>query len=306
MTQRPDQKEAKIYPVTQDGTLLPFLLEHAKGKSRNNVKSLLSRGQVSVNGSTATRFDTPLSAGQTVTVSPYVPDLPRLPFPILYEDNELIAIDKPSGLLSVATDRKESVTAYRLLNDQLQSVGGGRIFVVHRLDRDTSGVLLFSKNHELKLAFQADWNGLIRRRGYLAVVEGCPQPDSGTVRSYLHETATHLVYSGAVRGGLEAVTHYRVLESKRGLSLLEIGIDTGRKNQIRVHMKELGHPIVGDRQYGSGSHSHPLGRLGLHAGELELIHPVTGASLRFQAPMPMDFRRLFPAQKSKITYNGAE
>lgn len=298
MTQRPDKKEAQNYPVTRDSLLLPFLLEHVRGKSRNNIKSLLSRGQVAVNGRTATRFDAPLSPGQAVTVSPYAAETPQLPFPIVYEDSELLAIDKPSGMLSVATDRKESVTAYRLLNDQYQSVAG-RIFVVHRLDRDTSGVLLFSKNHALKLAFQENWNRLITKRGYLAVVEGRPQQDSGIIRSHLHETATHLVYSGSPQGGLEAITHYQVLDSKRGFSLLDIEIDTGRKNQIRVHMKELGHPIIGDRQYGSGSRSNPLGRLGLHAGELELMHPVSGIPMRFEAPMPVEFRRLFPIRKTR-------
>lgn len=281
------------YPVERPCTLLPFLLEQVKGKSRNNVKSLLARGQVAVDGHGTTRFDESLKPGQIVSVARYATPPRALPFPILFEDGELIVVDKPAGLLSVATEKKETATAYRTVNDYLGGERpGDRIHVVHRLDRDTSGVLLFAKNRALKLAFQENWNDLVKKRGYLAVVEGVPAQESGTIRSSLYETRTHLVYSGSPRGGgKEAVTRYSVVREHGGYCLLDVEIETGRKNQIRAHMKELGHPIAGDKPYGASSD--PLGRLGLHASELILVHPLTGETLHFTAGMPREFGRLF-------------
>ena len=198
-----------------------------------------------------------------------------------------------SGVSALEGAREKLRTAYRLANDYVgQKSPGGRIFIVHRLDRDTSGVLLFAKSEAVKRAYQDNWDRIVRRRGYLAVVEGRIEQERGTVRSRLLETATHLVYSAAPgqSGGKEAVTRYELRRSGGGYSLLEVDIDTGRKNQIRVHMADLGHPIAGDRQY--GARTSPLGRLGLHAHVLELTHPVTGAELRFEAPAPAAFEKL--------------
>lgn len=218
---------------------------------------------------------------------------------ILYEDAELIVINKPSGLLSVATDSQRNVTAWRQVTDHLQLRGKrARAWVVHRLDRDTSGVLLFAKNEPLKLALQERWNELVTCRGYLAVVSGTPPQEAGTVRTFLLENRAHIVYSAPQhKGGREAVTRYRVLERRRGFSLLDVEIDTGRKNQIRVHMADLGCPVVGDKKYGNGSD--PLRRLGLHAERLALTHPRTGQTLSFTAPAPKAFDRLFSAPRPK-------
>lgn len=218
---------------------------------------------------------------------------------ILYEDRELIVISKPAGLLTVAADGPTTATAWRQVTDYLQLRNKrARAQVVHRLDRDTSGVLLFAKNEELKLALQERWNELVTLRGYTAVVSGCPAPSEGTVRSFLLENRAHIVYSAPERrGGKEAITHYRVVDSRRGFSLVDVRIDTGRKNQIRVHMGDLGCPVVGDKKYGNGTD--PLRRLGLHAGTLELRHPKTGELLRFEAPLPVEFTRLFPGRRKK-------
>lgn len=218
---------------------------------------------------------------------------------ILYEDAELIAINKPAGLLSVATDAQRSVTAWRQVTDYLQIRNKrARAYVVHRLDRDTSGVLLFAKNDKLRLALQERWNELVTCRGYLAVVSGAPPKEEDTIRTWLLENRAHIVYSAPKsKGGKEAVTRYRVLERRRGFALLDVEIDTGRKNQIRVHMADLGRPVVGDKKYGDGSD--PLRRLGLHAGRLELTHPVTGRELSFTAPTPREFERLFPTIRPK-------
>ena len=275
------------YTVETGGPLLPFLLEREKG-SRNRVKALLARGQVSVDGETVTRHDHPLSPGQRVAVSPRAVEAP--PFPVLYEDGRLLVIHKPAGLLSMASDRERLRTAYRMATDYVrQRDPGARVFIVHRLDRDTSGVLLFARDEETKRAYQEQWDALVRRRGYLAVVEGRPPREADTVRTLLRENAAHKVYS--VRsGGKEAVTHYRTVQSGSRYTLLEVDIDTGRKNQIRAHLSELGCPVAGDRAYGAAAD--PLGRLCLHAHELRLTDPFTGEERAFRAEPPRGFRSL--------------
>ncbi len=282
-----------VYTVAQPTTLLPFLLSSVKGKSRNNVKSLLSRRLVAVDGVPVSRFDTPLASGQQVAILPSsAPRADALPFPILYEDEHLIVVNKPAKLLSVATDKEKARTAYHMVTDYVKARRvGDRIFVLHRLDRDTSGVLMFARDPETKELFQSHWNEMVTRRGYLAAVEGTPRPDRDTIRSFLVETDTHLSFSGAPgKGAKEAITSYQVVKTGGGYALLDINIETGRKNQIRVHMKELGHPVAGDKQY--GARTNPIGRLCLHANELSFTHPATGEQITFKAKMPRDFNRV--------------
>ena len=297
--QREQRRPDRVWTAEQDDTLLSFLLTHVTGKSRNNIKSMLSRGQVKVDGRAVTRFDTPVPVGSRVSVAQHLEEpAPALPFQVLYEDDDLIVIDKPAGLLTIANEKERFRTAYRILTDYVQEQNKfARIFVVHRLDRDTSGVVLFAKNEETKRAFQEDWDRRVLRRGYRAVVEGTPEPPEGYVRSWLRETRTHLVYSGEKgRDAKEAITAYRTLASGGGYALLEVDLETGRKNQIRVHMSDLGHPIAGDKQY--GAKTRPLGRLCLHAHRLELIDPRSGEKRVFAAREPIAFRRLC-REKSK-------
>lgn len=285
------KKEALI-SVDAPAPLLEFLLGHVSGLSRNSVKHLLSRGQVLVNGIPQSRFDFPLLPGQTVTLLPQAKGLP-LPFPILYEDKSLIVIDKPAGLLSVATDTQRERTAYRLLSHYLrQRASGERLWIVHRLDRDTSGVLLFAKSEDLKRQLQDNWNQLVHKRGYWAIAEGGSLPDSGSCRSKLVENRAHRVYSSIHKDGKEAVTHYQALSRRKDYCLLDIAIDTGRKNQIRAHLSELGHPVAGDRKYGASTD--PINRLALHAYQLSLADPRDNQLLCFTAPPPDGFRRMFP------------
>ncbi|MDE7171799.1 MAG: RluA family pseudouridine synthase [Oscillospiraceae bacterium] len=286
--------EAPVYTVSEPTTLLPFLLASIKGKSRNNVKSLLSRRLIAVDGAPVSQFDTPLSPGQKVTILlSSAPRADALPFPILYEDEHLIVVNKPAKLLSVATEKEKTRTAYHMVTDYVKSRRvDDRIFVLHRLDRDTSGVLMFARDPETKELFQSKWNEIITRRGYLAVVEGVPKPAQDTIRSYLVETETHLSFSGRPGpNAKEAITSYEVKKAGGGYALLDINIETGRKNQIRVHMKELGCPVAGDKQY--GARTNPIGRLCLHANELSFTHPATGEQITFKAKMPRDFNRVF-------------
>ena len=294
ITGRRNKAKEPTYPVHEETTLLPFLLANVKGKSRNNLKSLLARRLVAVDGKPEHRFDHPLAPGQIVTIlSVSAPERDSLPFEIIHEDDHLIAINKPAGLLSIANEKEKSRTAYHMVTDYVKNQNmDNRVFVVHRLDKETSGVLLFAKDEATKVAFQEGWNERVIRRGYTAIVEGVPEEPKGTIRSFLIETATHMVFSGDPGpNAKEAITHYRTLKTGGGYAMLDVEIDTGRKNQIRVHMKDLEHPIAGDKRY--DAETNPLGRLCLHAGELILRHPLTGEEMTFRARTPKEFHRLF-------------
>lgn len=210
----------------------------------------------------------------------------------MYEDDDILVVNKGYGLLSVSTDNVKEGTAYSILRDYVKwSNPANKIFIVHRLDRDTSGLMVFAKNIKAKEALQHNWNNMVLERKYLAVVEGIPDRESDTIRSYLTENARHEVYSTDVKGeGQLAVTRYATLMKGKGRAMLEVDLDTGRKNQIRVHMKEMGHPIVGDRRYGAGVS--PIHRLALHARTLRFVHPVTRQEMAFTTPIPAAFLSL--------------
>ena len=177
------------------------------------------------------------------------------------------------------------------MNYLKESNSSNKVFVVHRLDRDTSGVLLFAKSEYIKHLFQDKWSDIVKIRGYIAIVEGKVEKDSDTIESLLIESKTKQIYSSNDDEGKRSITHYRKITSNHKYSLLDIKIDTGRKNQIRVHMKDINHPIVGDKKYGSVDNI--LKRLGLHASVLEIIHPVTGKTMRFETQIPTEFKKIF-------------
>lgn len=281
------------FVVTERSGLLDFLTLKLTHQSRNNLKSLLTHRQVTVDGRVVTQHDFPLKEEQTVRIVPVIRGQKQKDvLQIIYEDADLIVINKPASLLSIATDNKNGISAYHLLTDYVRrSNPKARIFVVHRLDRDTSGVLMFAKNEKLKLALQDNWGDIVSQRGYMAIVEGRLKEKNGRIRSWLKETKTLLVYSSPKAGdGLEAITNYQVINETPDYSLLNIQLETGRKNQIRVHMKELGHSVVGDAKY--GAKTNPLKRLGLHAHKLELRHPFSNQLLCFETEVPENFKRL--------------
>ena len=283
----------KEFKVTKETELLDFLFEVYKDSSRNSTKSLLSNHRVLVDGSPVSQFNFKLYPGDTVMVSKTaIRQKQRSNLPIIYEDDEIIVIDKPSGLLSVASDKEKGSTAYRMVSEYVQQKDKhNRIFVVHRLDEDTSGVLMFAKNVKLKDALQDKWNDLVSKRGYYAIVEGEMNKKEETIKSYLKKNSLNLMYSSKKEGdGQLAITHYKVMKSNGKYSLLDVNIDTGRKNQIRVHLGERGHNVIGDDKYGNPSN--PLNRLGLHAYELVLTHPFTGKKLKFASPIPKEFLNL--------------
>lgn len=209
---------------------------------------------------------------------------------ILYEDDAIIVIEKDSGLLTVATEQEKSLTAYKQLMDYVQKINPkNRIFVVHRLDRETSGVMLFAKSEEIKHTLQTGWKEMVKERSYVALVEGIVTKHEDTITSWLKETKTFKVYSSQKQDdGKKAVTHYKVIKASNNLSLLSVYLETGRKNQIRVHMSDIGHPVVGgDKKYGAKGNA--IGRFGLHAIVLAINHPVTGELLRFKSNIPTEF-----------------
>ncbi len=289
-----EQVRASCLRVEQDTELMKFLLEQLPAKTRNNIKSLLLHHQVLVDGKAISQYNHPLRAGQEVIINwSLVRDDENVKgLKILYEDAYVIVIDKPAGLLSMASDKEKVYTAYHQLTDHVRrDHPDNRIFIVHRLDRDTSGVMLFAKNEEVKHILQDNWKEMVFDRAYIAVVEGKVEKGEGEIRSWLKETKTKLMYTSSHPGdGLEAISHYKVLRSSDAYSLLEIRLATGRKNQIRVHMQQIGHSIAGDKKY--GARSNPLGRLGLHAHILAFYHPVSREIMRFETEVPKKFNRL--------------
>ena len=290
-----DYKDIREYKVTQECELLEFLFLTFKDQSRNSVKSLLSNHRVAVDGAPISQFNFKLFPGDTVIISKNpIHRKTRSNLPIIFENEELIVINKPSGLLSIASDKEKGSTAYRMLTEYVQQKDKhNRVFVVHRLDEDTSGVLMVAKNPKIQAALQDNWNDIVSKRGYYAIVEGHMTEKTGTIKSYLKKNAQNMMYSSKKPGdGQLAITHYKVIGEIDGYSLLDVHIDSGRKNQIRVHLGDLGHHVIGDDKYGNPSN--PIKRLGLHAYELEFKHPFTGKVMKFTAPVPKEFKTLFP------------
>ncbi len=287
-----DYKNLKQFVVKQQCELLEFLLMTFKDQSRNSVKSLLGSHRVSIDGAPVTQFNFKLFPGDTVIVSSSpIRKKTRSNLPIIFEDNDLIVINKPSKLLSVPSDNEKGSTAFRMVNDYLQQKDKhNRAFIVHRLDEDTSGVLMFAKNDKMAKALTDgdNWNNLVKKRGYYAIVEGTLENKEGTIRSYLKKNSQNMMYSSKKKGdGQLAITNYKIIQENGQFSLADVDIKTGRKNQIRVHFGDLGHFIIGDDKYGEPSN--PIKRLGLHAYELDIIHPLSGKLLKFKAPMPKEF-----------------
>ena len=211
---------------------------------------------------------------------------------IVYEDDDIVVVNKGYGLLSMGNDKVKEGTAYSILKEYIKWVDPRqKIFIVHRLDRDTSGLMMFAKNVHAKEAMQHNWNNMVLNRTYVAVVEGNVETDEGTIQTYLAENSKFEVYvTENPDEGQLAITRYKVLQRKNGYTLMELELDTGRKNQIRVHMKHLGHPITGDRRY--GAKSSPIHRLALHARTLRFVHPITRREMNFSTPIPISFQKM--------------
>lgn len=283
--------------------LLPFLLTKMGGMTRTSIKQLLGQRRVTVNAAVQTRHDVPVHKGDTVTISSGRGngELHHPKLSIVYEDEWLIVVEKKVGLLTVPTyPGSTETTAFSILKNYVkhEDVHNG-IYVVHRLDRETSGLLVFAKTPELQEYMRTYWRQLVTKRTYVALVEGILDKKSGKITTWLTEDKRNaVVYSSPVDdGGQMAVTNYKVLKENAGeddnisLSLIELNLETGRTNQIRVHMQSIGHPVIGDRKYGHGNEYSPVDRLCLHARVLEFIHPATEQKMHFETPVPKEFLR---------------
>ena len=289
-----DKNSYREFVVSHECELLDFLFETHPGQSKNSVKSLLTNHHVTIEGSPVTQYNLKLFKGDTVIIFKQpVRKVVRSKLPIIYEDDHIIVINKPSGLLSIASDNEKKSTAYRILSDYVQQKDKHtRVFVVHRLDEDTSGVLMIAKDKETQEKYQDNWNDLVSKRGYYAIVDGILDKKQGTITSYLKKNAQNMMYSSKKPGdGQYSITHYKVIKEKDDYSLLDVNIDSGRKNQIRVHLGDIGHHVVGDDKYGNPTN--PIKRLGLHAYELDIKDPYTGKVMKFKAPIPKEFDLLF-------------
>ncbi len=289
---RPDVIEK--YTPSQDSTLLQFLMESMPQRKRTTVKELLKYNQVAVNGMPVTLHNTPVTPADTVAVNltREFKTFSHRRVKLVYEDGDILVIEKGYGLLSMGNDKVTDGTAYTIMRDWVKWENPkNKLFIVHRLDRDTSGLMMMAKNEDAKDAMQHNWNNMVISRKYVCVVEGYLDQDEGEVRSYLAENSKHEVYStDNPEEGKLAVTRYRVIKRGLGHTMVEVSLETGRKNQIRVHMKELGHPIAGDRRYGAKATA--IHRLALHAQTLRFVHPVSRRDMNFETQIPGTFWKL--------------
>ena len=289
------KEEFLTYNVTEQTPLLQYLLENVKGKSQTKIKATLKGRGVKVDGKTVTQYDFMLQPGMRVDVSKSKRDdntLKSRYVKIVYEDKYLVVVEKNIGVLSMAAGHS-SLNVKSILDDYFhKSHQRCTAHVVHRLDRDTSGLMVYAKDMQIEQILEHDWHQIVYDRRYVAVVSGEMEEDGGTIANWLKDNKAYITFSSPVdNGGKYAVTHFHTLVRTTEHSLVEYRLETGRKNQIRVHSADMGHPVCGDVKYGNGDD--PLHRLCLHAYLLCFYHPVTGEPMEFETPIPAPFKRLF-------------
>lgn len=277
------------YINNSECSLLDSISSFKNDMSKKTIKNYIKNKMVMVNDKVITNSSYIVNDGDEITINYSKTMLTDTEIDILYEDDYLIAINKPSGLLSIGNDKERNETAYRMVSDYVKKENKKYIFVVHRIDQDTSGVLLFCKDQKIRDKMQDNWNTIVKKRGYIAIVEGIIHGD-GTYHSFLREDRRQFVYSDKTGIGKEAITHYQVVNNNKNYSMVQVFIDTGRRNQIRVHFSEHGHALVGDKKY--GCKSNPIKRLCLHANILEFIHPVSKKLVHIESKTPEEFLEL--------------
>ena len=275
--------------VKSDGELFDYLVNNID-MPRKKIKEYLNHGSIYVNNNRTTKYNYPVYSGNTIIIDTKSKNRVILPFEILFEDDHIIVVNKPSGLLTIATDNEKYNTLYHIVRNYLVSKNkNNRIFIVHRLDKDTSGVILFAKDERTKNMLQDNWNDYVKLREYICVVHGKLEEKDNKIINYLAETKTKLVYTTTKDLGVEAITNYEVVKENKEYSLVKVVIETGRRNQIRVTFKELGNPIVGDKTYGIKDNGK---RLFLHADKLKLYYPVIGKDILFESKIPAEFKKI--------------
>lgn len=281
--------------IQQDSILLAAAAALLPDHKPTKLKSMLRHNQLAIDGVPTTQFDHPVSAGQQLWVnfdrSFQVFSHPRVK--LVYEDNDIIVIDKGYGVLSTAAGKPSDDTVYNIVKKYARRFSNkAAVYVVHRLDRDTSGLMLLTRTKQARDKLISNWNNMVIDRKYVAIVEGKVEQNEGTVKSFLAENPdTYEMYSTTDKKlGRLAVTRYRVVKQGSRFAMVELEIKTGRKNQIRVHMHDLGNPVSGDRKY--GGHPSPINRIALHATTLTIVHPTTGKAVTFTSPAPENFNTM--------------
>ena len=282
-----------VITVKENAPLLEYLINNVS-ESRSKLKATLQGRGIAVNGRMVTQFDYQLKAGDKIIISRHKKQnqFKSRHVKIVYEDRWLVVVEKNIGILSMAAGHS-SLNVKSVLDDYfLKSRQKCRAHVVHRLDRDTSGLMVYAKDIETEQILEHNWHQIVYDRRYVAVVSGEMEQDNGTIANWLKDNKAYITYSSPTdNGGKYAVTHFQVLNRTTEHSLVEYKLETGRKNQIRVHSADMGHPVCGDVKYGNGDD--PLHRLCLHAYMLCFTHPVTGEPMEFSTPIPTAFRSLF-------------
>lgn len=284
------KEKKQTFTVDKEICLLDAIYEFKKDLSKKSIKNYIKNKMVMVNNIVTTNNSYMLRKNDLIEICYEKRVMPKYDIDILYEDEYLIAINKPSGLLSISNDKEKEITAYRMVSDYVKEKSKKNyIFVVHRLDQETSGILMFCKNEKIRDKMQENWNNIVKKRGYIALVDG-KMNGNGTIHTFLMEDKRQFVYSSKSGIGKEAITHYSVIKKNNNYSMLQVFIDTGRRNQIRVHLSERGYPIVGDKKY--RCKSNPIKRLCLHANMLEFIHPVSKKVVSIKCDIPSEFKKL--------------
>ena len=289
----PQSKDYDRYTVHEAAPLLDWLLSNVRG-SRTKLKATLQGRGIKVNGKCVTQFDYPLMPGMKIAISKSKNNntFKSRYLKLVYEDRHLVVVEKNVGVLSMAAGHS-SLNVKAILDEYFKSTRQKcTAHVVHRLDRDTSGLMIYAKAKEIELALEQDWHHIVYDRRYVAVLSGEMEQEEGTIANWLMDNRAYITFSSPVdNGGKYAVTHFHVLKRTTEHSLVEFRLETGRKNQIRVHAADMGHPVCGDVKYGNGDN--PVGRLCLHAYVLCFYHPVTHERMEFEAQIPANFLHLF-------------
>ena len=274
--------------VKKKDKLLDYLYNNLD-MPKKRIKQYLTHGSIYVNQMQAKQFDYPIYTNDIIMIDTNSNNKKELGFPIIFEDEHLLVVDKPSGLLTIATNKEKEKTLYHMVREYVkQNNKNNKIFIVHRLDKDTSGIVIFSKDEKTKKDLQDNWNDYVRLREYVAVVHGKLNKKENKIVEYLKETKTHLIYASKNKEGKEAITNYKVIKESADYSLVQVLIETGRTNQIRVAFSNLGHPIVGDNKYGIKDKEK---RLFLHANRLKIYYPVIKKEILFEIATPQDFKK---------------
>jgi len=283
------------FKVSEETTLLPFLLLSIKDQTRNKLKSLLTHKQVTVNGKITSLHSTPLKKSDEICIS-WDRAFKKITYQgvsIVFEDDDIIVVNKRSGFLSIGSKKEKQQTVYQVLTAHIQQENPtARLFVIHRLDREASGLMVFAKNKAAQAELEDTWEKTLQQRKYLIVTEGTIEKDEGTISSFLVESKALIMHSSLnPKNGKKAITHYAVIKKNEFYTMLEAWQETERKNQARVHLQSIGHSILGDKKYGATGN--PINRTAIHAIKLVFQHPTTCEIVSFETKAPEDFLKIF-------------